>query len=604
MANKAKVALEVLGAVGSILGIGSFFGDALNNDTTDTDILNDLAQVKGQLDRFANILEGTQDQIIATATAQSASALNAVRQYVDGDSGTDFASVKASAIELSNLGLNSAIQQTKAIMGSASMETLANAFGAIQYAMHARQMVANVMQDGPLGAPGLHEQIKDAAALLFDTDIRFEETARDTGLVFVIQDRIPGEITQTAPLTYDGSQAIVRITTTSETTGHTQTNTVAQEGDYGGFLGLWRLTETTAEFNARVTARKQELLEDVVQRDTIALDIAGLKELASEAHQFLSYAPSNVHNYEDIGDFSDNSFLGTSRSDYLSGRDGDDELWGGREDVIGGNDGPDNLSGGAGNDILRGGDMSDLMRGGSGNDFIIADDMIGQMGTNDVARFEGLASDYVIDGGTTYATVTSLIDGSRDKLFGVENIRFDNGVQTLGAGSALDDAGDPDDFVTAEIVALLYEAALNRDGNIDRSGLNFYIDVADQLETEQGFDQNQMIEFIAEDLMTSPEFTDNFGNVNTLTNDEFLTQVYNNVLGRVPDGSGFDFYLGYLDGTRADGVQLAKQTVLADIAISPENTQGSTDVLMSLYEATTPEVHPTTDIVLDWYFVA
>lgn len=601
MANKAKVALEVLGAVGSILGIGSFFGDALNNDTTDTDILNDLAQVKGQLDRFATILEGTQDQILATATAQSASALNAVQQYVDGDSGTDFVSFKASAIELSNLGLNSAIQQTKAIMGSASMETLANAFGAIQYAMHARQMVANVMQDGPLGAPGLHQQIKDAAALLFDTDIRFEETDRDTGLVFAIQDRIPGEITQTAPLTYDGSQAIVRITTTSETTGHTQTNTVAQEGDYGGWFGTWRLTETTAEFNTRVAARKQELLEDVVQRDTIALDIAGLKEIASEAHQFLSYAPSNVHNYEDIGDFEDDVFLGTSRSDYLSGRDGDDELWGGREDVTGGNDGPDNLSGGAGNDILRGGDMSDLLRGGTGNDFIIADDAIGQMGTGDVARLEGLGSDYIIDGGTTYATVTSLIDGSRDKLFGVEFLRFDNGVRELGAGSALDDAGEVEDFVTAESVALLYEAALDRsDGDgIDRSGLNFYIDVAEALMSERGFTQEQANVFIAEDLMTSPEFTENFGDVNTLTAGEFVDQIYQNVLGRPAESTGRDFYISEL--TQAGKSQAE---VLADIAISPENAEGSTEVLMSLYEASTPETHPTTGIVLDWYFVA
>ena len=48
---------------------------------------------------------------------------------------------------------------------------------------------------------------------------------------------------------------------------------------------------------------------------------------------------------------------------------------------------------------------------------------------------------------------------------------------------------------------------------------------------------------------------------------------------------------------------ITKAEALADIAISPENTTESVDILMSLYETTTPEEHPITGIILDWYFV-
>ena len=238
-----------------------------------------------------------------------------------------------------------------------------------------------------------------------------------------------------------------------------------------------------------------------------------------------------------------------------------------------------------------------MVRGGAGNDFLIAADIRTEDGTRDVARFEGLSTEHNIVGGSRYAVVTSA-DGERDKLFGFEYLRFDDGLVELSEGSALDGAGDLEDFITAESVALLYEAGLNRDGNIDRSGLNFWIDVANEL-ADDGMDQFAVMDFIAQEFIDSPEFTNSFGDSGTLSNDEFLEQIYLNVLDRPSDAAGRQFYLDLLD---ADIITRA--TALSDIAISPENTDGSVDVLMSLYETTTPEVHPTTNIVLDWYFVA
>lgn len=224
------------------------------------------------------------------------------------------------------------------------------------------------------------------------------------------------------------------------------------------------------------------------------------------------------------------------------------------------------------NDIIAGGASSDVLHGGPGDDVIFAGSTQSETGTADTARFDGQSSGFQIWGGIEYAVVIGP-NGDRDKLFGVEFLQFDDGIFTLAAGSALDGAGAPGDFVVAERVALLYEAALNRDGNIDLPGLNFYIEVAER--------NNLSDAFLAQDLMKSPEFTQNFGDVDNMSNAAFLEQIYLNVLDRPSDSPGRKFYLDLLD----EGV-IGKALALADIAVSTENTKESTAVLTGLYEST------------------
>ncbi|MGC1502502.1 MAG: DUF4214 domain-containing protein, partial [Sulfitobacter sp.] len=277
-------------------------------------------------------------------------------------------------------------------------------------------------------------------------------------------------------------------------------------------------------------------------------------------------------------------------------------LWG-RRDGTPQNDpgGPDALDGGSGNDILRGSGLNDFLVGGTGSDMIIGADTIFEMGTNDTARFFGLYSeqpgavtDYTVRGGAEFAIVTGP-DGERDKVFGVENLWFDNVVVKLSPGNAYDQAGvdgaSPLDFITAERVALLYEAALNRNGSIDLPGLNFYVDVTvrDDLTDE----------FLAQNLMTSPEFTGSFGDVNNMSNLEFLQQVYGNILDRTPDTEGLQFYLNLLDSS-----EISRSFALANISLSNENVGQSRDILMGLYEASTPDIDTATGIALDWSFVS
>lgn len=289
----------------------------------------------------------------------------------------------------------------------------------------------------------------------------------------------------------------------------------------------------------------------------------------AERQVILEGMPNRIDYFDglDIGfDIADGNInvadLATDQADYLIAPENSAE--------INGAGGADTIFGGRANDIIRGGTGADLISGGDGADMLFASLDITDTGTDDIAVFAGSASQYDIVGGQRYTVVTDNA-GQRDKLFGFDVLRFDDQDIVLNASSALDGAGDPTDFITAERVALLYEAALNRDGNIDLPGLNFYISVTER--------DGLTDEFLARDLMTSSEFTANFGDVETLSNSDFLEQIYLNVLDRTSDVAGRQFYLDLLDaGT------ISKALALADIAISPENTIESVTVLMELFE--------------------
>lgn len=359
------------------------------------------------------------------------------------------------------------------------------------------------------------------------------------------------------------------------------------ESDFSGSLEpvldfegrTWRLAETTSSFtgvsqDADFTNFLNGDFSALIGGEEELLELAQLLGPDREATLATNPAFADMLIYEvNVASSSlrlidlptdSGSQTGTTGNDVLNGGIGDD--------VLSGLAGNDTISGGSGNDLIIGGAGTDEIRGDGGNDVLIADTTIDRTGTNDIARYDGNASQYQVVGGRDYAVVTD-VNGVRDKLFGFQFLQFDDGLVTLQSGSALDGAGDPADFVIAERVALLYEAALNRDGNIDLPGLNFYIDVTER--------DNLTDEFLAQDLMTSPEFTASFGDANTLSNSDFLEQIYLNVLDRASDAAGRQFYLDLLnDGT------ISKALALADIAVSPENTVESVDVLRGLYEET------------------
>jgi hypothetical protein len=113
----------------------------------------------------------------------------------------------------------------------------------------------------------------------------------------------------------------------------------------------------------------------------------------------------------------------------------------------------------------------------------------------------------------------------------------------------------------AQTVAYLYEAGLNRDGNIDRGGLNFWIDAR-----EAGLTLRQL----GNAFLESPEFANAFGAPASLSDPDLIAVLYRNVLNREGEPGGVTFWTAVLEQpnfTRSD--------MLLAFAESPENIGGS-----------------------------
>lgn len=212
------------------------------------------------------------------------------------------------------------------------------------------------------------------------------------------------------------------------------------------------------------------------------------------------------------------SFDGGSGADVLFGFEGDDSLLGG--------DDADNLFGGAGNDMLRGGSGNDQINGGEGD--------------SDVANFlNGLGQftlQFSSDGSVTVQDRSADGEGT-DLLTGIETLSFGSGASVFADGVinlsqfqaiAGLDADQINTFVE------LYVAYFNRAP--DAAGLNFW---------GSAFANGTSLEEIANLFLDQDETRATYAP--DISNLEFASQVYQNVLGRSPDVDGLAFWQGQLD---------------------------------------------------------
>ncbi|MEM5495763.1 VCBS domain-containing protein, partial [Hoeflea sp. AS16] len=137
------------------------------------------------------------------------------------------------------------------------------------------------------------------------------------------------------------------------------------------------------------------------------------------------------------GTSGNDRIIGKGGDDTLNGGDGDDELYG--ADKPGGNAenevGNDTLNGGAGDDLLVGGEGDDTLKGDSGNDTLygngsshaVPENILAQTGENDVAVFDGVATDYNVTREANGSwRVEEIGSGEIDALYGIEGIDFGN----------------------------------------------------------------------------------------------------------------------------------------------------------------------------------
>ncbi|MDN3523658.1 DUF4214 domain-containing protein [Halomonas sabkhae] len=138
-------------------------------------------------------------------------------------------------------------------------------------------------------------------------------------------------------------------------------------------------------------------------------------------------------------------------------------------------------------------------------------------------------------------------------------------IERVDAGQAMADLEDGRIGVSNAVVAFdaggsagqayrLYDAALDREG--DQGGLSFY---TNQLDNGASLGQ------VANSLLNSAEFTQNFGSVNGMSDAEYVEFLYQNVLERDADAGGEAFYLEQL------GQGAGRGDVLASVSESEEH---------------------------------
>ncbi|GIL40243.1 DUF4214 domain-containing protein [Roseiterribacter gracilis] len=206
--------------------------------------------------------------------------------------------------------------------------------------------------------------------------------------------------------------------------------------------------------------------------------------------------------------------------------DATDNIWFGVDGAA------DSVDGGAGNDTLFGLDGNDTLTGGAGNDFIA-----GGTGYDTAVFVEGRAAATVTRNGNGTLTVSGP-DGS-DTLRDVEVLRF--GDKTLFNATGAD-----------ATVARLYGAAFARAP--DAAGLNVQLDAL-----HAGLTPLQL----AANFIGSAEFVARYGAAPSDV--AYVTALYNNVLGRIPDQGGFNVQVDAL----AHGTTRAQ--LLLNFGESPEN---------------------------------
>ncbi len=218
---------------------------------------------------------------------------------------------------------------------------------------------------------------------------------------------------------------------------------------------------------------------------------------------------------------------------------GDDDFYlSNGADIAFGQGGNDWMFGFAGHDMLYGEAGNDLIAGGLGNDVID-----GGVGI-DTAAFSGTLSSYSLMLSATSTTVADRRVGGDgfDKLVGVEFLEFENSTFNLmqfGGTTGLSEQN-------FESFIELYIAYFNRAP--DAVGLNFW---------GTAFANGTTLEEIATFFIDQNETRATYPT--SLSNADFATAVYNNVLGRVPDQAGFDFWVNALDS----GAQGRDQFILS-----------------------------------------
>ena len=264
---------------------------------------------------------------------------------------------------------------------------------------------------------------------------------------------------------------------------------------------------------------------------------AGTASFAVSGFEILQANPSTSGPTTYLGDNLNNIFeinplfADDEGSVVFDGRGGNDTLTGGRS--------ADTISGGSGNDIITGGGGSDTLDGGTGFD---------------EALYSGVRRTFRVSTATENGGVVTKIafgpEGGTDTVRNVELARFTDGVLSF------DPAGN------AAKVLRMYNATFQR--GPDPSGYEVWLGLLNN-----GFSFDVM----ASEFAGSGEFAVRFG---SLSNQQFVEQLYQFTLGRPGDGGGIQFWTGFLNSGNSRGDMLREFSESAEhvVRTSEQLAQG------------------------------
>ncbi len=205
-------------------------------------------------------------------------------------------------------------------------------------------------------------------------------------------------------------------------------------------------------------------------------------------------------------------------------------------------------------DILNGTQFDDVIQALGSDDIINAsfgdDDIDGGEGTDTVvyARSRDQVTHDWQNDGTIVITRTALGDGT-DTLVNIERIDFNDGSLLYGV-----------DTPNLGFGYRIYQASFDR--TPDEGGVLFWIGNLDHFDT-LGWSQYEKEQFLATQFIQSDEFKDLFGA--NPTNEQYIDAMYLNVLDRLPDQGGYDFWVGGMEQG------LTREDILIAFTKSDEN---------------------------------
>ncbi len=199
----------------------------------------------------------------------------------------------------------------------------------------------------------------------------------------------------------------------------------------------------------------------------------------------------------------------------------------------------ENASGSSFNDLIEGSRYRNDLKGGDGNDTIQGfggdDSIAGQSGVDTVV-FSGEQRSYTLTLSNNFMTIEDRrVNGDGiDELSSVEILDFE--IDLFGNSFDLRQFGGPTTLSGPQLEGFieLYIAYFNRAP--DAIGLNFW---------GTAFANGTTLEQMASLFVDQDETRETYPT--GTSNSEFATSVYNNVLGRTPDQSGINFWVGVLD---------------------------------------------------------